>query len=416
MVQPWPIDRLEEPAAPELGKLLAERTDGNPFFAEQLLTPSARGEACWPITAGDGRLALRSPGVRPDAERHPPPLHRARLDRLAWDVRELVQTAAVLGREFNLGWLGRMLPDEPDLAGKVAAAEAAAVWTGLNRLAIHIPQRALLRDVAYEMLLQARRRDLHYLAAQTLKALHQKDQTPVLAELAYHYETAYRQGLDELREPASDYLRRAGEQAAAEFENETAIDYYNRALELTPEEKTITRYDLILAREAVLDYTGDREAQRADLATLSDLTAALADPAREATVYLRRAFYGLETSDYPAAIVAAQMALAQAEVAGDLALQAAALGQWGFALWRQDEHGAAREQLEMGLELSRAGGARREEAHCLISLGVVRETTNDITGGEAAFQAGLAICREIGDRYAEMRALNNLGRQFQQTG
>jgi len=47
----------------------------------------------------------------------------ARLDRLAREVRQVVQTAAVLGREFEIQILSRMLRDDVDLPYKMQRAE-----------------------------------------------------------------------------------------------------------------------------------------------------------------------------------------------------------------------------------------------------------------------------------------------------
>ena len=51
----------------------------------------------------------------------------ARLDRLAQQVKQVVQTAAILGREFEIQLLSRLLHDDPELPQKVSSAEQAAI-------------------------------------------------------------------------------------------------------------------------------------------------------------------------------------------------------------------------------------------------------------------------------------------------
>ena len=116
---------------------------------------------------------------------------------------------------------------------------------------------------------QARRRELHLAAAQTLELLYSTDLAPFYGQIAYHYEQAFHQGLFAVREQALTYLRQAGEQAAANYENETAVDYFSRALALLEENDPTTRFELLLVREKACHNGGLLEQQRADLQALS---------------------------------------------------------------------------------------------------------------------------------------------------
>ena len=80
----------------------------------------------------------------------------ARLDRLSQNVRDVVQTASVLGWEFEVQLLAQMLHGDPGLRGKVAQAEEMSIWSPLNELR-YLFKQALLRDAAYSMQLRARR-------------------------------------------------------------------------------------------------------------------------------------------------------------------------------------------------------------------------------------------------------------------
>jgi len=55
----------------------------------------------------------------------------ARMDRLAARVKAAVQTAAVLGREFQVQILSRMLRDDPQLPLRIKQAEAQMIWSVL---------------------------------------------------------------------------------------------------------------------------------------------------------------------------------------------------------------------------------------------------------------------------------------------
>ena len=132
---------------PALVQLLLARTGGNPFFAEQLLR-YLQDEAL--LVKEDGSWKPRPEALQtsrvPANVRH---LFTVRLDGLAAGVRDVVQTAAVLGREFELNWLQAMLPDSQHLQEQLTVAEKAQVLTGLSRMQ-YIFRSVLLRDVAYD--------------------------------------------------------------------------------------------------------------------------------------------------------------------------------------------------------------------------------------------------------------------------
>ena len=84
----------------------------------------------------------------------------ARLDRLSHDVREVVQTASVLGREFEERVLKEMPSLGEDLDAKIEVASQAAIWLPLGEGRYRF-NHMLLRDAAYDIHLRAGRMKLH---------------------------------------------------------------------------------------------------------------------------------------------------------------------------------------------------------------------------------------------------------------
>src|SRR5207237_7934605 len=74
----------------------------------------------------------------------------ARLDRLTAHVKAVVQTASVLGQEFEVHILSEMLRNDDTLLEKVKQVESQAIWSALNELR-YLFRHALLRDAAYDM-------------------------------------------------------------------------------------------------------------------------------------------------------------------------------------------------------------------------------------------------------------------------
>lgn len=383
--------------ADDLADLLAEKTSGNPLFVEQVALDLRERKAvhleCGVWTAARKELAEVPASINA--------VLVARLDRLAARVKAVVQTAAVLGREFQVQVLSQMLRDDAELPSKIKQAEDELIWSALAEMR-YIFRHALLRDAAYDMQLQARLRELHALAGEAFEQVYAMDLTPHLADLAYHYGKA--QDVERERR----YATLAGEQAAARFANAEAVRYLSRALELTPASDLLERYALLLAREKVYALQGNREAQAQDVAELGLLAEALDDDRRRAEVARRHAVYFEVISNYQAALTAAQDAVHWAERAADLRQKTEGLIEWSIALAQQGMFAEARQRLEEALCMARQHGYKSSEATCLLQLGNVWYFQGDNHAARTCWEQSLAIRRALGDKQGEANCLSNL--------
>ena len=194
---------------------IAGRGEGNPFFLEELAR-ATRDQA-----AGEEGVAV------PETVQQ---VLAARIDRLTADQKAALQVAAVLGRELS-----------PDLAeevwdGDVPLEARLQELKGLEfLLERHGPaertfvfRHALTREVAYDSMLQGRRRELHGRAAAALE--HSQANRFEHGELlAYHYSRS----ADPAR--AIPHLAAAGDRAQERYANEEAVAFYRRAVELIEE-------------------------------------------------------------------------------------------------------------------------------------------------------------------------------------
>jgi serine/threonine protein kinase len=222
-------DMLALPSAPpELERLLAVRSDGNPFFvAEYLRTAVAEGllyrlAGAWQVD-GEGQGRFERLGL-PASLRA---LVARRLDGLGAAARRLVDAAAVLGREVDA-----------DVAVAVAELGSDDALAGLKELTARQVLLEVrdgryrflhdkLREIAYDGIDERRRQALHRRAALTLEARHLAGEGEIIyQELAHHFSAA-----GEL-EPAMHYLELAGEQARKTFANREAARVYGELLDL----------------------------------------------------------------------------------------------------------------------------------------------------------------------------------------
>ncbi len=212
---------------------LMQKTNGNPFFVEQTVH---HYQETGIIQAQDGawRLVKTAAEIPPSVN----DLLIARIDRLSRDVRTLVQTAAVLGQEFETRLLSAMLRAD-QLDDYLQIGERAAIWSALSELR-YIFSHALLQDAVYRMQMKTRLRGLHQLAAATIESLYPADPGHY-SDLAFHYERA------EDTDKAIEYLEKAGNHAKDNYQNQQALDFYDRLLPLI--EREIALCEEIIASE-----------------------------------------------------------------------------------------------------------------------------------------------------------------------
>jgi predicted ATPase/class 3 adenylate cyclase len=391
-------DILGQPAAPALIDLVHERADGNPFFAEQIIR-FLRDENLLELSVSGWvmKKSWKSMALPVDIST----MLIARIDQLTRKVRDVIQAASVLGREFEVRVLARMIAEGMSLQTEIEEAEKASVWSPLNELR-YIFNHSLMRDVAYNMQLQARRRELHALAFNALEELYQDELHHHYGELAYHSEQAA------LVKQARAYLRRAGDSALDTYRNMEAVDYYGRAIALAPDDDLRERFELLLKRVEAFGRRGERDLQSRDLDALEDLAQKLGDHRFPALVWSRRADYFYSTGDFARSIESAKHVTALVQGDADNELLIGANMNSSLALLRLGKLEEAMIQAREILALSRRSGLRLEEGKNLNIMGLIALEQKDHTAAREYLVKAIAIAHEMGNLVLEGKALNNL--------
>ena len=385
-------------ASPDLVQLLETRSEGNPYFAEQFLIYLQEekllemGDKGWRVTQH-----LRDASLPADIRA----LLIARLDQLTRNVRDVIQTAAVLGREFEVNVLAEMLQDDEFLAEEIAEAEEAEIWSALNQIK-YIFSHGLLRDAAYSMQMRARRLELHAIALAALETIYAEDIEHHFGELAYHAEHA------RLTEKALDYLRGAGKTSANLYQNSQALDYLTRALAFVPSNDLLTQYDLAVERVELYSRMGKRDLQLNDINLLEQLAEQINDPDRVARAMMLRSAYNFFIGNYQESIRFARQAETYAVSPANLDLAHYTQVVWATSLLRLGRMAEAMERASIGLERTRAAGDRREECRVLNVMGLIALEQKETTSVRKYFLDALEIAREVKVPDLEAKALNNL--------
>jgi tetratricopeptide (TPR) repeat protein len=320
-----------------LKQLLITRTAGNPFFLEE----SVR-------TLVETGMLVGTPGiyrlVHPLESLQVPATVQAvlaaRIDRLLPEEKQLLQTAAVIGTEVPLPLLQAMAeaPETPLRLGLTHLQAAEFLYeTRLFPEIEYTFKHALTQQVAYETLLQERRRALHARIVEALEALTGDRGGEQVERLAHH---ALR---GEVWDKALAYCRQAGEKAMARSASREAVEYFEqalRALPHLPEQRSTHEQaiDLRLALRSALLPSGASEPILRYLREAETLAAALDDPRRLGHISGFLSVYFRNIGAYDQAIAAAQRALALATASKDAVVHALANLYLGAAYWAQGDY------------------------------------------------------------------------------
>ncbi|HEX6701963.1 MAG TPA: BTAD domain-containing putative transcriptional regulator [Gaiellaceae bacterium] len=268
---------------------IADAAEGNPLFLEQMLAmvQEATGEP------GDGNRPLVAP----------PTIHAllaARLDRLDWETRQVLERASVVGNEFSARAVEELAKGDVDDLD-------ADLETLVRKELIH-PYRSrffgeeayrfrhhLIRDVAYESLPKTARGDLHDRFARWLSSAAGPGAADYDEIVGYHLEEAYRYRLElaqsletaaDLGRAAFDRLGAAGRRAFARGDFPAALSLLRRALALLPPgeaEHQLLSVDFADALRA----TGDLAEAQSELTRVEAAAAAAGNEAAEANASVR---------------------------------------------------------------------------------------------------------------------------------
>lgn len=237
----------------ETRQLILNKSEGNPFFLEELLRSLI--DSGMVLIEESHAVAAQSISQLevPDTLQG---VIAARIDRLPLEDKYTLQTASVIGRVFQQMVLGYLLQrQQADVSLETALSELQQRelirWRGDLE---YIFKHAITRDVTYNSLLMARRKELHRATAETIEMLFPDQLNELSPNLAYHYEAA------ESHEKAAEYFIRAGDRARQTYANFEAIAFYRAAIlqleKLEDKPKLVAAYENL---GSVLTLTGQME-------------------------------------------------------------------------------------------------------------------------------------------------------------
>jgi hypothetical protein len=144
-----------DPSVRRLGQIIADRSAGNPFFAEEIVRDLAERGV---LRGQPGAYVSTAEGAEVSVPATLQATIAARIDRLDPAAKRTLSTASVIGSRFGLDLL-TVLGIEPVVADLVAAQLIDPV--GFTRQPDYVFHHPLIRTVAYQAQLKSDRAELH---------------------------------------------------------------------------------------------------------------------------------------------------------------------------------------------------------------------------------------------------------------
>src|SRR5439155_10196843 len=145
------------------------------------------------LRGGKGAYRLVTPVDRLEVPSSVHAILAARIDRLAERDKDVLQTAAVIGREFDEPTLAAVVEqDAPQLRDALQTLKDTefVYEQSLYPIAEYLFKHPLTQEVALASQLQERRKRLHAAVARVIEAAHASDLDRQAALLAHHWDEA----------------------------------------------------------------------------------------------------------------------------------------------------------------------------------------------------------------------------------
>ncbi len=389
--------------------LLLRTSNSNPFYLEQVLeyfmerNLAKKEDGVWNIKEESFEISNSINSIL-----------TARIDRLSTLVKETVKSAAVIGREFELPILTEVMKAQPIFTSKngqtgsilkeqVKAAERVQIWHAMNELR-YIFRHSLLHEAVYSMQLRTRLQYLHRLIAEAIERIFAKKLEERYVDLAFHYEQA------DVFHKTCEYLHKAADYFKSNYQNQQALDYYEKLLEkLNVQENKTHQLETHLNKGKVLELIGDWESCQDEY----EKALQLAKESRDALL-LGRANNELGhllvlKGNYPEATAYLEKAVKMFESIEDQHGLARINGNIGDLYFRQGQYEQAKSYFERSIEIGYEIDESEVSAQVVANLGLTYMNQGRYEEGISCQLVQLEISERNNDKQGMATLFTNLG-------
>jgi class 3 adenylate cyclase/tetratricopeptide (TPR) repeat protein len=423
-------DLLSGGPSDDLERSIAERSEGNPLYVEELVrkliddgvlraTEAARWEVAKPVD--DLELPRSIQG-----------LIAARLDGLPDDEKALLQDAAVVGRVFWAGAIaalsGRGAAEVRDTLGRLRVKELILLNdppSFSDELEFTF-RHVLIRDGAYDSLPKTLRAAKHQDVARWAEG-RAGDRADELAELIATHEIEALRYLDELGDAsgraqverdAYRWARVAGDRAAGLWLSDEAVRWYGDALRIADDlglpsaERAALAADLARAMFGSHPSPETEQAYRRALALFEEAGDDLGAGWAESWLVLPLFQQGRDDE----ALASGRRAVERLEPLGDTPELADAYRLLGQFHWRRGHSEDADENLRRAIAVTDRVDAPAVRAAAVQDLGILQSQTGHSAESLATLEEAFELAKVAVDRVNLMRIHNNFASTLVSSG
>jgi len=208
----------------DLEEFILEKTEGVPFFIEELIKSLKELKI---IEREDNRYRITKDIKEVTIPATVQDVIMARVDSLPEEMKGLLQTVSVVGRESSYDLIKRVtgLTEQELLSQLSVLKESELLYErGIYPQSTYIFKHALTQEVAYNSLLLKRRKEIHEGIGRAMEALYPDRLEQHYELLAFHY------GRSANTDKAVDYLDLANQKASKVHAMEEAKAYFDEAM------------------------------------------------------------------------------------------------------------------------------------------------------------------------------------------
>lgn len=393
------IDRIPSPS---LTGYIYRKTGGNPFFIEELMKSlHESGAYYWNADGWEFRedMADKIPHSIEDV------IDR-KLGLMSAEARSLMEHAAVIGREFDFGFLLEMTDwNEGQLFDMMDEAKEVGLLKeyGGERYFFF---EDVIREVVYNRINGVKRGRLHLAVAEKILDSHREKVEQVVEDLSLHFYL----GGDTDR--AMKYSISAGDKARESYAYREAVAYYNRAIECFDKKDTgwnREKIECLMNRAVALSILGENEQAILELEEVISRSCEIKDKELEVEGLLKICRPYLDTARYDRVLEIAEEAETLSKDIDNMEKVADSLDNSGLACWYLGRYHDAVNYYEQSMKIHKATGGKTLSPSTLNNIGAVNWNLGEYHRAMDCFKRSLEISERIGDMKTKAACLNNCG-------
>ncbi len=388
-------------------RFLTRFSSGNPFFVAEYLRTAISENVLFRNNRGVWQVAEDSDESASEKDYEALPLPKAlidlverRLGMISVNAREIISTAAVIGREIPLMLLWHIVPFSDEMLDSLDELIRCQILSEIQPGELRFIHDKF-REVVYQGLTREKCVNLHHNAALAIESFYGYDDPAHYSSLSRHWELAGH------KTKAQKYYLAGARQAVSQYallDAELAYRAYMNLVENPSKESMAVRYEFL---RKVLFTQGRFKESIVDYTNLLECTRDLDDKSLESRCLLGLAQTNEVMGNTETALEFCRQSLEISQKTGHLENEAAALNRLGVINFNRGHLDDAKTLYQKALDIYQKSGNQPLIGASLEYLALLYWNQGDLKKSQTVFEQALSIFRKIGDKSSLGKCLGN---------